>query len=83
VQRARLLIEHAEALGEPPDDPLSLFAALYASARIASPLNATWFPTQRPLAASIGQGNSVTAVDLAVNFSSWIWLEANNRARPF
>jgi class 3 adenylate cyclase/predicted ATPase len=30
AQRARLLIEQAEALGEPPDDPLILFSALYA-----------------------------------------------------
>jgi hypothetical protein len=28
--RARLLVEQAEALGEPPDDPLILFSALYA-----------------------------------------------------
>ena len=28
-QRARLLIEQAEALGEPPDDPLLLFSVLY------------------------------------------------------
>ena len=30
VERARLLVEQAEALGEPPDDPLILFSALYA-----------------------------------------------------
>ena len=30
AERARLLIEQAEALGEPPEDPLLLFAALYA-----------------------------------------------------
>ena len=29
VERARLLIEQAEALGEPPDDPLLLFSVLY------------------------------------------------------
>jgi predicted ATPase len=29
VERARLLIEHAEALGEPPEDPLLLFSVLY------------------------------------------------------
>jgi predicted ATPase len=29
AERARLLIEQAEALGEPPEDPLLLFAALY------------------------------------------------------
>jgi class 3 adenylate cyclase/predicted ATPase len=29
VERARLLIEQAEALGEPPEDPLLLFAVLY------------------------------------------------------
>ena len=29
VERARLLIEHAEALGEPPDDPLLLFSVLW------------------------------------------------------
>ena len=29
VERARLLIEQAEALGEPPDDPLLLFSILY------------------------------------------------------
>jgi class 3 adenylate cyclase/predicted ATPase len=29
VARARLLIEQAEALGEPPDDPLLLFSVLY------------------------------------------------------
>ena len=29
VERARLLIEQAEALGEPPEDPLLLFSALY------------------------------------------------------
>ena len=29
MERARLLIEHAEALGEPPDDPLLLFSVLY------------------------------------------------------
>jgi class 3 adenylate cyclase/predicted ATPase len=29
AQRARLLIEQAEALGEPPEDPLLLFSALY------------------------------------------------------
>ena len=29
VERARLLIEHAEALGEPPEDPLILFSVLY------------------------------------------------------
>jgi class 3 adenylate cyclase/tetratricopeptide (TPR) repeat protein len=29
VERARLLIEKAEALGEPPEDPLSLFSVLY------------------------------------------------------
>jgi predicted ATPase len=29
TERARLLIEHAEALGEPPDDPLLLFSVLY------------------------------------------------------
>ncbi len=30
AERARLLIEQAEALGEPPEDPLLLFSALYA-----------------------------------------------------
>jgi class 3 adenylate cyclase/predicted ATPase len=29
VERARLLIEQAEALGEPPEDPLLLYAVLY------------------------------------------------------
>jgi predicted ATPase len=29
MERARLLIEEAEALGEPPDDPLLLFSVLY------------------------------------------------------
>ena len=29
VERARLLIEQAEALGEPPEDPLMLFSVLY------------------------------------------------------
>ena len=29
VERARLLIENAEALGEPPEDPLLLFSVLY------------------------------------------------------
>ncbi len=29
VERARLLIEQAEALGEPPDDPLLLFSVLF------------------------------------------------------
>ena len=29
AQRARLLIEQAEALGEPPEDPLLLFSVLY------------------------------------------------------
>src|SRR4029077_13237379 len=29
VERARLLIAQAEALGEPPDDPLLLFSVLY------------------------------------------------------
>jgi class 3 adenylate cyclase/predicted ATPase len=30
AERARLLVEQAEARGEPPDDPLILFSALYA-----------------------------------------------------
>jgi class 3 adenylate cyclase/predicted ATPase len=30
AERARLLVEQAEASGEPPDDPLILFSALYA-----------------------------------------------------
>jgi class 3 adenylate cyclase/predicted ATPase len=30
IERARLLIEQAEALGEPPEDPLLLFSVLYA-----------------------------------------------------
>ena len=29
LQRARMLIEQAEALGEPPEDPLLLFSVLY------------------------------------------------------
>ena len=29
VERARLLIEQAEALGEPPEDPLLLYSILY------------------------------------------------------
>src|SRR5262249_16479109 len=29
AEQARLLIEQAEALGEPPDDPLLLFSVLY------------------------------------------------------
>ena len=29
IERARLLIEQAEALGEPPEDPLLLFSVLY------------------------------------------------------
>jgi predicted ATPase/class 3 adenylate cyclase len=29
AERARMLIEHAEALGEPPEDPLLLFSVLY------------------------------------------------------
>jgi predicted ATPase len=29
AERARILIEHAEALGEPPEDPLLLFSVLY------------------------------------------------------
>src|SRR6516164_9218948 len=29
IERARLLIEQAQALGEPPEDPLILFSALY------------------------------------------------------
>ena len=29
AERARLFIQHAEALGEPPEDPLLLFAVLY------------------------------------------------------
>ncbi len=32
VERARLLIEQAEALGEPPEDPLILFQVLYGAA---------------------------------------------------
>jgi hypothetical protein len=31
IERARLLIEKAEALGEPPEDPLLLFSVLYGS----------------------------------------------------
>jgi len=31
VERARVLIEQAEALGEPPEDPLLLFSVLYGS----------------------------------------------------
>jgi class 3 adenylate cyclase/predicted ATPase len=31
VERARLLIEQAEGLGEPPDDPLLLFVVLYSA----------------------------------------------------
>ncbi len=31
VERARLLIEQAEALGEPPEDPLMLFSVLFGS----------------------------------------------------
>ena len=31
AERARLLIEQAEAMGEPPEDPLLLFSALYGS----------------------------------------------------
>ena len=31
AERARLLIEQAEALGEPPEDPLLLFSVLYGS----------------------------------------------------
>jgi hypothetical protein len=31
VERARLLIEQADALGEPPEDPLLLFSVLYGS----------------------------------------------------
>ena len=31
AERARLLIDQAEALGEPPEDPLLLFSVLYAS----------------------------------------------------
>ncbi len=31
LDRARALIERAEALGEPPEDPLTLFSVLYAS----------------------------------------------------
>jgi class 3 adenylate cyclase/predicted ATPase len=31
VERARLLIERAEALGEPPEDPLMLFSVLFGS----------------------------------------------------
>ena len=31
IERARLLIEQAERLGEPPDDPLLLFSVLYGS----------------------------------------------------
>src|SRR5271163_2335414 len=31
LERARLLIEQAEALGEPPEDPLLLFSVLYGS----------------------------------------------------
>lgn len=30
AEQARLLIEQAEALGEPPEDPLLLFQVLYA-----------------------------------------------------
>ena len=30
AERARLLIEQAEALGEPPEDPLLLYSVLYA-----------------------------------------------------
>src|SRR6185312_616964 len=30
AERARVLIDHAEALGEPPEDPLLLFSVLYA-----------------------------------------------------
>ena len=29
AEKARLLIEQAEALGEPPEDPLLLFSVLY------------------------------------------------------
>ena len=29
IEQARLLIEQAEALGEPPEDPLLLFSVLY------------------------------------------------------
>ena len=29
IERARLLIDQAQALGEPPEDPLILFSALY------------------------------------------------------
>ena len=29
IEQARLLIEQSEAMGEPPEDPLLLFSALY------------------------------------------------------
>jgi class 3 adenylate cyclase len=43
TERARLLIEKAEALGEPPDDPLLLFTVLSCAAigHTAAPPNAT------------------------------------------
>jgi predicted ATPase len=51
VERARLLIEQAEELGEPPEDPLLLFSVLYG--RWASSLIAFDGDTTRELAAQL------------------------------
>ena len=49
VERARLLIEQAEALGEPPEDPLLLFSVLYGFwvANLMTHSMATWCASLR------------------------------------
>ena len=51
AERARLLIEQADALGEPPEDPLLLFSVLFALGN--ANLNVSEFDAARELAAQI------------------------------
>ena len=85
VERARLLIEQAEALGEPPEDPLLLFSVLYGF--WAASYVAFNGDVMRELAAAVSgarreaKGNS-PARDRASHYGQFFAAHRRHRASP-
>ena len=85
VERARLLIEQAEALGEPPEDPLLLFSVLFGFWLAA--LNAFNGDAVRKLATQFlslaeKQGATIPLVDRASPHGHFLGVDGRHCQRP-
>ena len=85
AERARLLIEQAEALGEPPEDPLLLFSVLYGfwvANFVAFNGDAVRELAAQFLALAEKQGATVPAHDRASPHGHFLAVYGRHRGRP-